>query len=84
MMLKGAMAAEGRVYLTMNVPREALQTVLNILPALKNPTVSSLADDSWVAVNTIVGEREVRDLVPPLKKAGATGLVEIAINKIID
>ena len=84
MMLKGAMAAEGRVYLTMNVPRESLQTVLNILPALKNPTVSSLADDSWVAVNTIVGEREVRDLVPPLKKAGATGLVEIAINKIID
>ncbi len=84
MMLRGAMAAEGRVYLTMNVPREALQTVLNILPALKNPTVSSLADDSWVAVNTIVGEREVRDLVPPLKKAGATGLVEIPINKIID
>ena len=84
MMLKGAMAAEGRVYLTMNVPREALQTVLNILPALKNPTISSLADESWVAVNTIVGEREVRDLVPPLKKAGATGLVEIAINKIID
>ena len=84
MMLKGAMAAEGRVYLTMNVPREALQTVLNILPALKNPTVSSLADESWVAVNTIVGEKEVRDLVPPLKKAGATGLVEIAINKIID
>ena len=84
MMLKGAMAAEGRVYLTMNVPREALQTVLAILPSLKNPTVSSLADDSWVAVNTIVGEKEVRDLVPPLKKAGATGLVEIAINKIID
>ena len=84
MMLKGAMAAEGRVYLTMNVPRESLQAVLAILPSLQNPTVSSLADDSWVAVNTIVGEKEVRDLVPPLKKAGATGLVEIAINKIID
>lgn len=84
MMLKGAMAAEGHVYLTMNVPRTALPQVLSILPSLQNPTVSSLADDSWVAVNTIVGEKEVRDLVPPLKKAGATGLVEIAINKIID
>ncbi len=83
MMLRGAMAAEGRVYLTMNAPRTALPQILAVLPALQNPTVSSLADDSWVAVNTIVGEKEVRDLVPQLKKAGATGLVEIAINKII-
>ncbi|MBR5160597.1 MAG: hypothetical protein IKW80_03140, partial [Thermoguttaceae bacterium] len=79
----GAMAAEGRVYLTMNVPREALQTVLNILPALKNPTVSSLADDSWVAVNTIVGEKEVRDLIPPLKKPAQQGLLKSLSTRLL-
>lgn len=84
MMLKGAMAAEGHVALMMNLLRENLQEVLGILPALKNPTVSSLADDQWVAINTIVPEQEVRSLIPRLKAAGASGIVEMPLNKIID
>jgi ATP phosphoribosyltransferase len=84
LMLRGAMAAEGKVGLMMNVRRNELAAVLQILPALKNPTVSSLSDSEWVAVNTILEEDIVRHIVPSLKKAGATGIVEYPLSKIID
>ena len=84
LMLQGAMAAEGRVGLMMNVKRDDLPAVLQILPALQNPTLSSLSDPTWVAVNTIISEDTVRHLVPKLKQAGARGIVEYPISKIID
>jgi ATP phosphoribosyltransferase len=84
MMLKGAMAAEGKVGLMMNVKRADLDRVLSILPALQTPTISSLSDPSWVDVNTILEELDVRRLIPQLKRAGACGLVEYPLNKIID
>ena len=82
-MLRGAMAAEEHVYLMMNLQRDSLLRVLDILPALQKPTVSSLTDDNWVAVNTVVPEHEVRTLIPRLLEAGASGIVEMPINKII-
>jgi ATP phosphoribosyltransferase len=84
LMLQSCLAAEGRVGLMMNVSRRDLQEVLAQLPALQNPTVSSLSDPDWVAVNTIVFESVVRSIVPRLKSAGARGVVEYPINKIID
>jgi len=84
LMLRGAMAAEGKVGLMMNVPRERLQQVLSLLPALQNPTISSLADDQWVDVNTILDETIVRNIIPRLKAAGARGIVEYALTKIIE
>ena len=84
MMLKGAMAAEGKVGLMMNVPRERLEQVLALLPALQQPTVSSLADERWVDVSTILDESIVRNIIPRLKSAGARGIVEYALTKIID
>jgi ATP phosphoribosyltransferase len=83
-MLKGAMAAEGKVVLMMNVPREKLSQVLAILPSLQHPTVADLADKSWVDVTTVVDESVVRKLVPRLKQAGACGIVEFPVNKLID
>src|SRR6516165_2480071 len=84
LMLRGAMRAEGQVGLMMNAPKASLAAVLKILPALKNPTVSSLADGEWVALNTIIDENTVRHIIPQLKQAGATGIVEYPISKIID
>ncbi len=84
LMLRGAMAAEGKVGLMMNVPRERLDQVLALLPALQQPTVSSLADAKWVDVNTILDESIVRHIIPRLKAAGARGIVEYALTKIID
>jgi ATP phosphoribosyltransferase len=84
LMLQGAMAAEGKVGLMMNVPKGLLDAVLKILPALQNPTVSSLSNPEWVAVNTILDESVVRVIVPQLKQAGARGIVEYPLNKIID
>lgn len=84
LMLKGAMAAEGKVGLMMNVPREQLKQVLSLLPALQQPTVSSLADEGWVDVNTILDEAIVRNIIPRLKAAGARGIVEYALTKIIE
>ena len=84
MMLRGAMAAEGKVGLMMNVPREKLKQVLTLLPALQQPTISNLADDAWVDVNTIVDESIVRKIIPRLKAAGARGIVEYPLTKIID
>ena len=84
LMLKGAMAAEGKVGLMMNVRVVDLDTVVAILPALEKPTVSALSNKAWVAVNTIVDESVVREIVPKLKDAGARGIVEYPINKIIE
>jgi ATP phosphoribosyltransferase len=84
LMLCGAMAAEGKVGLMMNVPTAVLDEVISTLPALQKPTVASLADEAWVAVNTIIDESVVRDLIPRLKAAGASGIVEYPLNKIID
>ncbi|MBN2474223.1 MAG: ATP phosphoribosyltransferase [Pirellulales bacterium] len=84
LMLRGAMAAEGKVGLMMNVPRANLKRVLTLLPALQQPTVSSLADESWVDVNTILDESIVRHIIPRLKAAGARGIVEYPLNKVID
>jgi ATP phosphoribosyltransferase len=84
LMLRGAMAAEGKVGLMMNVPRERLPHVLSLLPALQQPTVAGLADPEWVDVSTILDESIVRNIIPRLKAAGARGIVEYALTKIID
>ncbi len=84
LMIQGAMAAEGKVGLMMNVRRSDLAAVLKILPALQTPTISSLSDADWVDVNTILDESVVRSIVPQLKAAGARGIVEYPLNKIID
>jgi ATP phosphoribosyltransferase len=84
LMLKGAIAAEGKVWLSMNVKRDDLDAILEILPALDKPTVASLSDPSWVDVTTIVDEDIVHMIAPRLKKAGARGIVEYPLNKIID
>lgn len=84
LMLQGAMAAEGKVGLMMNVRRDDLDAVLKILPALQTPTISGLADKEWVDVITIIDENIVRHIVPQLKQAGARGIVEYPLNKIID
>ncbi|TMQ34168.1 MAG: ATP phosphoribosyltransferase [Planctomycetota bacterium] len=84
LMLKGAMAAEGKVGLMMNLRKSDLPAVLKILPALQTPTISSLSDPEWADVNTIIDESIVRQIVPQLKQAGARGIVEYPLNKIID
>ena len=83
LLLRAAIEAQGRVGIMLNVKRADLGTVLGLLPALRNPTVSPLAGDDWVAVNTILEERTVRDLIPRLKSAGAEGIVEYPLNKIV-
>jgi ATP phosphoribosyltransferase len=84
LMLQSCLNAEGKVGLMMNVPRDHLQDVLDVLPALQKPTVSALSDPEWVDVNTIIDESVVRSIVPQLRAAGAKGIVEYPINKIID
>jgi ATP phosphoribosyltransferase len=84
LMLQGAMAAEGKVGLMMNVRTADLDAVVAILPALQKPTIASLSDPDWVAVNTIIDEDTVRHIVPQLKQAGARGIVEYPLSKIID
>jgi len=82
-LLKAAIEAQGRVGIMLNVRRAGLPQVLALLPALQRPTVSPLSDDDWVAVNTIIEERTVRDLIPRLKAANAQGIVEYPLNKIV-
>ena len=77
------MEANGKVGLMLNVERKNLDQVLKILPALHKPTISNLSDQDWVDVGTIIDEKTVRDLIPALKKIGATGIVEYPLNKII-
>jgi ATP phosphoribosyltransferase len=83
MLLDGAIAALGKVGLMLNVRREDLPTLLSELPALQKPTISNLSDEEWLAVNTIVDESTVRVIIPRLKKAGAQGIVEYPLNKIV-
>lgn len=83
MLLDGAIAALGKVGLMLNVQKAELAAVLGVLPALKNPTVSPLSDGEWFAVNTILDESTVRTIIPRLKQAGAQGIVEYPLNKIV-
>jgi ATP phosphoribosyltransferase len=83
LLLQGAIAALDRVGLMLNVRVEDLDAVLAVLPALRNPTVSHLSDAGWLAVNTILEERVVRRIIPRLKEAGAEGIVEFPLNKIV-
>jgi ATP phosphoribosyltransferase len=83
LLLRAAIEAQGRVGLMLNVRRADLQKVLSLLPALQRPTISSLSDEDWVAVNTIIDERTVRDLIPRVKAAGGQGIVEYPLNKIV-
>jgi ATP phosphoribosyltransferase len=84
LLLRGAITAADRVGLMMNVPRAKLQAVVDVLPALGKPTVSTLTDDRWVAVNTVIQERLVKELLPRLRDAGARGIVEYPLSKIIE
>ena len=84
MLLKGAIAAATRVLLSMNVPRAKVDGLLRILPALATPTISTLADPEWVDLSTVVEERTVRELIPRLYEAGARGIIELPINKIVE
>ena len=83
LLLKGAINAEQLVGLKMNVPREKLDDVTAIIPALKKPTLSPLSDDGWVAVEIVIEEKVSRDMIPELRRAGAEGLVEYPLNKVI-
>jgi ATP phosphoribosyltransferase len=83
MLLKGALAAQEKVGLKMNVPRKELDRVLKVLPAMQNPTISSLSEAGWFSLEVIVDEKTVRELIPVLKKTGASGIVEYPLNKVI-
>ena len=83
MLLEGAINALGKVGLMLNVHRDHLTAVLSVLPALKRPTISHLSDEEWLAVNTILDESTVRDIIPRLKQAGGQGIVEYPLNKIV-
>jgi len=83
MLLQGAINALGKVGLMLNVHKDNLRGVLAVLPALKRPTISHLSDDEWLAVNTILDETTVRDIIPRLKEAGGEGIVEYPLNKIV-
>ncbi len=83
MLLEGAISALGKVGLMLNVHKRDLDAVLGVLPALKRPTISHLSDDEWLAVNTILDESTVRDIIPRLKQAGGQGIVEYPLNKIV-
>jgi len=83
MLLEGAINALGKVGLMLNVHRDCLPAVLAVLPALKRPTISHLSDEEWFAVNTILDESTVRDIIPRLKQAGGQGIVEYPLNKIV-
>jgi ATP phosphoribosyltransferase len=83
MLLKGALEAEAKVGLKMNIPKKKLEMLLKCLPALRNPTVSGLSQSEWVAVETIIDEHVVRELIPRLKAAGAEGIIEYPLNKVV-
>jgi ATP phosphoribosyltransferase len=83
LLLRGALQAEEMVGLKMNVEKKNLKNILAVLPAMKKPTVSSLTDPGWLALETVVPEKVVRDFIPKLKKAGAQGIIEYPLNKVI-
>lgn len=82
-LLKGAITARGKVGLKLNVSKKNLKAVLQILPAMKKPTVSTLSSPNWFAIETVMDEKVLRDLLPELKKAGGEGLIEYSLNKVI-
>ncbi len=83
LLLKGALEAEAKVGLKMNIERKNLSELLKALPALRNPTISNLSQEGWVAVETIIDEHVVRELIPELKAAGAEGIIEYPLNKVV-
>ncbi|MCU0651065.1 MAG: ATP phosphoribosyltransferase [Candidatus Omnitrophica bacterium] len=83
LLLKGAIAAESKVGVKMNVRKKDLESVVKLLPALKEPTVSSLSSSGWFAVETVIDEKVVRTLIPALKNNGAEGIIEYPLNKVI-
>jgi ATP phosphoribosyltransferase len=83
LLLKGALEAETKVGLKMNIARQHLEKLLRSLPALRNPTISALSQEGWVAVETIIDEHVVRELIPQLKAAGAEGIIEYPLNKVV-
>ncbi len=83
LLLQGAINAREKIGLKLNAPKEKLEAVLKILPAEKSPTISALADGSWIAVEVILEEKQEREIIPLLKRAGATGLISYPLNKVI-
>ena len=83
MLLKGALVAESKVGLKMNILKDNLGALLKILPSMRNPTISSLSDDGWYAVDTVTDEAIVRDVIPELKRVGAKDIIEYPLNKVI-
>ena len=83
LLLKGAIQAEGRVGLKMNVLEQNLKRIISLVPALKNPTISNLSQKGWFAIETIIEEKTVRNIIPQLKAAGAQGIIEYPLNKLI-
>ncbi len=83
LLLKAALGARGKVGLKMNLPQSQLDELLKLLPSLRRPTVSQLAEEGWVAVETIIDETIVRDMIPALKRLGAEGIIEYPLNKIV-
>ena len=83
LLLKGALEAEAKVGLKMNIEQRNLKSLLDSLPALRRPTISNLSQDGWVAVETIIDEHVVRELIPQLKAAGAEGIIEYPLNKVV-
>lgn len=83
LLLKAALAARDLVGLKMNLPGESLKNLLEALPALRNPTVSPLANDGWIAVETVIDEKTVREIIPKLKALGAEGIIEYPLNKVV-
>ena len=83
MLLQGAIAAEEKVGLALNAPKKKVDEILELLPSLHSPTVNDQSDSNWVSVEVIVDEKVVRDIIPLLHRAGATGIVEFPLNKVI-
>jgi ATP phosphoribosyltransferase len=83
LLLQGALAARDMVGLKMNLPEEKLQPLLAALPAMRNPTIAHLAVPGWVAVETIIDEKVVREIIPRLKELGAEGIIEYPLNKVV-
>ena len=82
-LLKGALAAEGKVGIKLNLERKNLKTILAMLPSLRKPTISQLTDEGWIALEVIMEEKTLKKLIPALKRAGAEGIIEYPLNKII-
>ncbi len=84
LLLKSVLAAENKVGIMLNVEKRNMSKILEILPALKKPTVSTLVDENWAALNTVIAEHVVREIIPKLKSAGAEGIIEYSLNKLVE